>query len=472
MILVDGGSRDRTVERARTVPGVRVLAGPRGRARQMNRGAQAATGDVLLFLHVDVALPEDARARVEAALADPAVVAGAFRTWTMADDRASRLAPLLHLGDLRSRYSGLPYGDQAVFVRAGTFQRIGGFPDQPLMEDLELARRLRTRRADPHRSGAGPGLGPALPRPPALLLPAGQLHAAVLRAGRSGDATGAPVRGSAMTGRSRRSQVRELAFGRGMRRLKVTLMLLALLPPAASAASFSHADWTAVLERFVDDRGRVDFAALDRDRTALDRYLSSLERVSPDSSSALFATRAEQLAYWINAYNAAVVAGVLDRGVETPSVWGDGFFGIGFFTVERARLGGRRMSLKSLEDDIVRARFRDPRVHAALNCASIGCPRLPRRAFEGATLEADLDAAMREFVAEPRNCKVDLAARTVWLSKIFDWFEDDFVGFEKERGTAGSRVIDYVNRYRADGAQIPPGLRVRFLEYDKRLNRQ
>ncbi len=143
VILVDGGSSDRTVERARGVAGVRVLAGPRGRARQLNRGAQAASGDVLLFLHVDVALPEDASARIAAALADPAVVAGAFRTWTVADERASWLAPLLHLGDLRSRYSGLPYGDQAVFVRAGIFRQIGGFPDQPLMEDLELARRLR-----------------------------------------------------------------------------------------------------------------------------------------------------------------------------------------------------------------------------------------------------------------------------------------------------------------------------------------
>lgn len=257
-----------------------------------------------------------------------------------------------------------------------------------------------------------------------------------------------------------------------IRRLKATAMLLALAPSAASAASFSHADWTAVLERFVDDGGRVDYAALARDRTTLDRYLSSLERVSPDSASASFATRADQLAYWINAYNAVVIVGVLDRGVDTASVWGDGFFGIGFFTVDRARLGGRRMSLKSLEDDIVRARFRDPRVHAALNCASISCPRLPRRAFEGATLEADLDAAMREFVAEPRNCRVDLAARTVQLSKIFDWFEDDFLSFERAHGNSNPAVVDYVNRYRAQEARIPAGLRVRFLDYDKRLNRQ
>ncbi len=143
VIVVDGGSSDRTAELARGVDGVRVLESPRGRARQMNYGAAAAAGDILLFLHADVELPTDARERIADALADPAVVAGAFRTWTVPGDRRSWLAPLLHLGDLRSRYSGLPYGDQAVFVRAGVFQRIGGYPDQPLMEDLELARRLR-----------------------------------------------------------------------------------------------------------------------------------------------------------------------------------------------------------------------------------------------------------------------------------------------------------------------------------------
>ncbi|MGH7337388.1 MAG: DUF547 domain-containing protein [Myxococcota bacterium] len=249
-------------------------------------------------------------------------------------------------------------------------------------------------------------------------------------------------------------------------------MLLALAPTAATATTFSHADWSGTLERFVDDQGRVDYAGLARDRALLDRYLESLERTSPDTSAALFPSRADQLAFWLNAYNAVVFARVLDRGAETPSVWGDGFLGIGFFTADRARLGGRLLSLKELEDDIVRERFRDPRVHAALNCASISCPRLPRRAFEGATLEVDLDAAMRELVSDPRHCRIDRTARTVWLSKIFDWFEKDFTAFEKERGTPSPTVVDYVNRYRTPEQKIPRGLRVRFLEYDKRLNRQ
>ncbi len=143
IIVVDGGSGDGTVERVRTFPRVRLLAGLRGRAAQMNAGAAAASGDVLLFLHADVRLPGDALAHLDTALARPGVVAGAFRTWTVADAGDSPLAPLLHLADLRSRYSRLPYGDQALFVRADAFREAGGFPDQPLMEDLELSRRLR-----------------------------------------------------------------------------------------------------------------------------------------------------------------------------------------------------------------------------------------------------------------------------------------------------------------------------------------
>ncbi len=141
VIVVDGGSRDRTVEIARGFRGVRVESTPRGRASQMNHGARLAGGDVLLFLHADVSLPPDATTQIAAALGDPRNIAGAFRTWHIAED--GRSAPWLHLADLRSRYTGLPYGDQALFVRRDAFWKAGGFPDQPLMEDLELSRRLR-----------------------------------------------------------------------------------------------------------------------------------------------------------------------------------------------------------------------------------------------------------------------------------------------------------------------------------------
>jgi rSAM/selenodomain-associated transferase 2 len=143
LLVVDGGSDDGTPDAVGAFPQVRLLRAARGRALQLNAGAAAATGDVLLFLHADVALPEDAASHVARALEDAATVAGAFKTWTVPDDGPSRLGPLLHLADLRSRYTHLPYGDQALFVRAAAFRAAGGFPAQPLMEDLELARRLR-----------------------------------------------------------------------------------------------------------------------------------------------------------------------------------------------------------------------------------------------------------------------------------------------------------------------------------------
>ena len=145
VIVEDGRSRDRTIEQVKAARRARLLAAPRGRASQMNAGAAAATGDVLLFLHADVELPRDAARRVAETLRDARVVAGAFRTWTVPDgERRSWLGPLLHLADLRSRYSRLPYGDQAIFVRASAFRAVGGFPQQPLMEDVELSRRLRS----------------------------------------------------------------------------------------------------------------------------------------------------------------------------------------------------------------------------------------------------------------------------------------------------------------------------------------
>ncbi len=153
IVVVDGGSRDATRELVHQHSGVRWVEAARGRATQMNAGAARTRSSVLWFLHADVRLPPEAVEQVRRALADSAVVAGAFRTWTVRDDgRAAHgwLSPLLHLADLRSRWSGVPYGDQALFVRRTTFEQVGGVPDLPLMEDvalsLELRRRGRIRR--------------------------------------------------------------------------------------------------------------------------------------------------------------------------------------------------------------------------------------------------------------------------------------------------------------------------------------
>lgn len=143
IIVADAGSDDGSREVATRVPGVSVLACERGRARQMNAGARAARGDVLLFLHADTALPPGFEAAIRRALADPGVVAGRFDV--RLDNPRWPFRVIGGLMNLRSRLSGISTGDQALFVRREVFEALGGFPDIPLMEDIEITRRLKRR---------------------------------------------------------------------------------------------------------------------------------------------------------------------------------------------------------------------------------------------------------------------------------------------------------------------------------------
>jgi rSAM/selenodomain-associated transferase 2 len=140
VVVADGGSTDATREVARA-HGARVVTGAVGRGPQMNAGAAAAGGSVLLFLHADTALPARAPERIAAALADPAVVGGAFRLGIASDDRFLKL--VAGAANLRTRLTGVFYGDQAPFVRRAAFDALGGFPPFPVMEDVAFGRRLK-----------------------------------------------------------------------------------------------------------------------------------------------------------------------------------------------------------------------------------------------------------------------------------------------------------------------------------------
>jgi rSAM/selenodomain-associated transferase 2 len=140
VIVVDGGSRDATIQRAR-LRADRVIPAPRGRALQMNAGAAKATGDVLLFLHADTRLPRDA---------DHVLLNGlerSGRAWGRFNVKIEGRSPLLilvgWLMGLRSRVTGIATGDQAIFVRRDAFQAAGGFPEIPLMEDIALCKQLK-----------------------------------------------------------------------------------------------------------------------------------------------------------------------------------------------------------------------------------------------------------------------------------------------------------------------------------------
>jgi rSAM/selenodomain-associated transferase 2 len=142
VIVADGGSTDGTVAAAKPAADL-VIDTPRGRARQMNAAAAMANADLLLFLHADTQLPPDADRLVLKALQDPDADWGRF---DVSIEGRSKLLPVVAaLMNLRSRWTGIATGDQAMFVRRVAFQAVGGYPDQALMEDIELSRRLKRR---------------------------------------------------------------------------------------------------------------------------------------------------------------------------------------------------------------------------------------------------------------------------------------------------------------------------------------
>ena len=141
-IVVDGGSRDQTMEIARSC-GAKVLTSPAGRARQMNAGAEMASGDLLLFLHADTLLPEGFDDCVRQVLTQPGVAAGAFEFRLDATSRGLQI--IERIANWRSRFLQLPYGDQAIFIRSALFREMGRYPDMPILEDFELVRRLKRK---------------------------------------------------------------------------------------------------------------------------------------------------------------------------------------------------------------------------------------------------------------------------------------------------------------------------------------
>jgi len=229
--------------------------------------------------------------------------------------------------------------------------------------------------------------------------------------------------------------------------------------PAVDPGPDPAAGWARVLHRYVDDSGRVDFAALAGDRAELDRYVASLYAAEPNSAPERFRTRAHLLAHHLNAYNALAMFNVLERGV--PRSLG-GIELARFFYLRRFSIDGAPLSLYAYENDVIRP-LGEERVHFALNCMSASCPRLPRAPFGAETLEANLEGEARRFLNEPRNVRVDDANKVVTLSAIFDFYAKDFLA------TAPS-LIAYVNRYR--NTPIPADYRVEFLPYDWTVNAQ
>lgn len=217
---------------------------------------------------------------------------------------------------------------------------------------------------------------------------------------------------------------------------------------------FSHDLLTAALQDRVR-KGRADYRAL-RSDTRFSRYLIQLKNAEPDR----FKSREEQLAFWINAYNAAVIEGVLKRYPvknlkDSPK----------FFTKEEHVIGGKTWSLDEIEKEALIGPFREPSLHFVLTDGATSSPLLPSKAYSVVRLYDELDAAAKSFLNDSSRNRYDLKKRTAHLSSLFKWHRDDFGGQEG--------VLDYISKYVSSDVKKmlhSDGLRVTYQQYDWSLN--
>jgi hypothetical protein len=258
-------------------------------------------------------------------------------------------------------------------------------------------------------------------------------------------------------------------------RIVISLSLLASVANAGEATGIDYSIYDRLTRAYVDERGRVDYEGLKRELPVLRTFVDQLSAISPDSRPGMFSNDGERLRYYVTAYNAWVLYIAASEYPSRSSLWN----WLGLFRNRDIKLGGRDTTLNDLEHGIIRKRFQDPRIHFYINCAAASCPGIERGAIpEGKTDEA-LERAARRFINDPAHVRYDAAAGRLYLSKIFDWFEEDFFNFlRSKRGEQQPHIAQYILLYlqgpaRQALAKFPmKDLSVRYLDYDKSLNEQ
>ena len=245
-----------------------------------------------------------------------------------------------------------------------------------------------------------------------------------------------------------------------MRKIKIAMVVLFGLFAVLTAGKDTglHKTWDTLLQKYVKN-GHVNYKGFARDVKLLDSYLEKLDKTDVSSFS-----REEKLAFWINAYNAFTVKLILNhypvksiRKISRPwnrRIW---------------KAAGNTLSLDDIEHKILRKELREPRIHFAIVCASIGCPNLQSFAFTGDRVNAQLNRAAAEFFSSRKHFYFEKEDEriTIFISKIFSWFGEDF-GDNKEQ------KVDFILRFlgKADAETIKKAstVRMKYLTYDWNLN--
>ena len=220
---------------------------------------------------------------------------------------------------------------------------------------------------------------------------------------------------------------------------------------ANSAENVDHSTWDALLKKHVDANGMVDYKGFEKDRSKLNNYLEQLSSYEPSEEWSV----QELLAYYINLYNAYTVDLILNNyPVESIKDIN------GAWTKSIVPVGNKTLSLGGIENGVLR-KMNEPRIHFAINCASMSCPKLLDEAYTAGKINEQLDRATEEFINSDKN---EISKNSAKLSSIFDWYKKDFISDKTPT------IIDYVNQYST--TKINSGANISYKNYDWKLNEQ
>ncbi len=233
-----------------------------------------------------------------------------------------------------------------------------------------------------------------------------------------------------------------------------------------SMDQIDHATWNAILKKYVDKDGMVNYRALKanaNDVQALNGYIQLLSTANPNVAS----KRNAQLAFWINAYNAVTVHGIL-RVHPTTSIRNHTakLAGYNIWHDLQLYVGGKPYSLDSMEHKILR-KMNEPRIHFAIVCASIGCPRLLNEAYTSREVANQLETNAKDFFSRSRNFRHDTANNRFYMSAIMDWFGSDF---GNDQASQLRRIAGWLPNATAQNAALQNSVSVSHLDYDWNLN--
>ena len=242
-------------------------------------------------------------------------------------------------------------------------------------------------------------------------------------------------------------------------RFKIYIFLLIFPLGILSQAQehLEHTQWTNLLKKYVDAKGNVNYKGFKKDEAALDKYLSILSDNHPNSTW----SKDDQLAYWINAYNAFTVKLIVKNyPVKSIKELGGGIYKVNTaWDIKFIKIGDETYDLNNIEHGIIRKDFNEPRIHFAVNCASESCPPLRNEAFVGANLEKQLAEQSRNFLND--KSKNIITAEKAQLSKLFTWFKGDFTDKYES-------INAFINEY--SSVKISDDTEISYLDYSWKLN--